>query len=56
VIVRLRNPRQLAVASYGALQEHPRIGSFRDFLQGWYLSYFAPDAARRCPWLARNGI
>lgn len=49
VIVKLRNPRQLAVASYGALQEHPRIGSFRDFLQGWYLSYFAPDAARGLP-------
>ena len=49
VAVKLRNPRQLAVASYGALQEHPRIGNFRDFLQGWYLSYFAPDAARGLP-------
>jgi predicted ATPase len=49
ISVRLRNPRELAVSTYGALQEHPRIGAFRDFLQGWYLSYFAPDAARGLP-------
>lgn len=49
VAVHLRNPRQLAIGTYGALQEHPRIAAFRDFLQGWYISYFAPDAARSLP-------
>ncbi len=29
--------------------EHPRIKRFRDFLKGWYLSYFYPDAARSLP-------
>ena len=31
------------------LREHPRIKRFRDFLRGWYLSYFHPDAARGLP-------
>jgi predicted ATPase len=31
------------------LKEHPRIKRFRDFLKGWYLSYFYPDAARSLP-------
>jgi predicted ATPase len=31
------------------LKEHPRIKRFRDFLKGWYLSYFYPDAARGLP-------
>lgn len=26
-----------------------RIKRFRDFLKGWYLSYFYPDAARSLP-------
>ncbi|MGE3916643.1 MAG: AAA family ATPase, partial [Hyphomicrobiaceae bacterium] len=29
--------------------EHPRIERFRNFLKGWYLSYFYPDAARGIP-------
>ncbi len=49
VEVRMRDPRQLALATYGALQEHPRIGLFRDFIRDWFLSYFAPDAARSLP-------
>lgn len=54
VDVRMRNPRQLAVATYGALQEHPRIGLFRDFIQNWYLSCFTPDAGAVCPSLVRK--
>ena len=31
------------------LKQHPRISSFRQFVEGWYLSYFTPDAARSLP-------
>jgi len=47
--VNLTDPRQLGIATLGTLQEHPRIKLFRDFLKGWYLSYFYPDAARSLP-------
>jgi predicted ATPase len=48
-IVELTDPRQLGIATLGTLKEHPRIRRFRDFLKGWYLSYFYPDAARSLP-------
>jgi hypothetical protein len=41
--------RQLGIATLGTLRDHPRITRFRDFLKGWYLSYFTPDAARGLP-------
>lgn len=44
--VELTDLRQLGIATLGTLKEHPRIKLFRDFLKGWYLSYFHPDAAR----------
>jgi predicted ATPase len=47
--VELTDIRQLGVATLGTLKEHPRIKRFRDFLKGWYLSYFYPDAARGLP-------
>jgi predicted ATPase len=47
--VELTDPRQLGIATLGTLVEHPRIKRFRDFLKGWYLSYFYPDAARGLP-------
>ncbi len=47
--VELTDPRQLGIATMGTLKEHPRIKRFRDFLKGWYLSYFYPDAARGIP-------
>ncbi|MBK7536922.1 MAG: AAA family ATPase [Myxococcales bacterium] len=47
--VELTDPRQLGIATLGTLKEHPRIKRFRDFLKGWYLSYFYPDAARSKP-------
>ena len=47
--VELTDPRQLGIATLGTLKEHPRIKRFRDFLKGWYLSYFYPDAARGLP-------
>ena len=48
-VVELTDPRQLGIAMLGTLKEHPRIKRFRDFLKGWYLSYFYPDAARSLP-------
>lgn len=45
----LNDPRKLAIAVLGALKDHPRIETFRNFLKGWYLSYFHPDAAREKP-------
>lgn len=47
--VELTDLRQLGIATLGTLREHPRIKRFRDFLKGWYLSYFYPDAARSLP-------
>ncbi len=47
--VELTDRRQLGIATLGTLMEHPRIKRFRDFLKGWYLSYFHPDAARGLP-------
>ncbi len=48
-VVKLTDLRQLGIATLGTLREHPRIKRFRDFLKGWYLSYFYPDAARGLP-------
>ena len=47
--VHLTDTRQLGIATLGTLRDHPRITKFRDFLKGWYLSYFQPDAARGLP-------
>lgn len=47
--VELTDLRRLGIATLGTLREHPRIQRFRDFLKGWYLSYFYPDAARSLP-------
>lgn len=47
--VELTDTRQLGIGTLGTLKEHPRIKRFRDFLKGWYLSYFHPDAARSLP-------
>ncbi len=45
----LTDLQHLGIATLGTLKEHPRIQRFRDFLKGWYLSYFYPDAARSLP-------
>ena len=47
--VQLQDNRRLGIATLGALKQHPRIAAFREFLEGWYLSYFTPDAARGLP-------
>ncbi len=48
-IVELQDSRWLGIATLGRLKQHPRIVSFREFVEGWYLSYFTPDAARGLP-------
>ena len=47
--IQLQDNRRLGIATLGALKQHPRIAAFREFLEGWYLSYFTPDAARGLP-------
>lgn len=44
--IELEDHRKLGIATIGALKQHPRISAFRRFIEGWYLSYFTPDAAR----------
>ncbi len=48
-IVELDDRRRLGIATLGALKQHPRVSAFRRFIEGWYLSYFTPDAARSLP-------
>ena len=47
--VQLQDNRRLGISTLGALKQHPRISTFREFIEGWYLSYFTPDAARSLP-------
>ena len=47
--IELEDRRRLGIATLGALKQHPRISAFRRFIEGWYLSYFTPDAARGLP-------
>ena len=47
--IELEDSRKLGIATLGALKQHPRISAFRRFIEGWYLSYFTPDAARSLP-------
>ena len=47
--VEIQDKRKLSIATLGTLKQHPRIASFRQFIEGWYLSYFTPDAARGLP-------
>lgn len=47
--VELDDSRKLGISTLGSLKRHPRISAFRRFIEGWHLSYFTPDAARRLP-------
>lgn len=47
--VQLSDNRRLGIATLGSLKQHERIIKFRNFIEGWYLSYFTPDAARSMP-------
>ena len=45
----LDDKRETRTAALGSLKQHPRISAFRRFIEGWYISYFNPDAARSLP-------
>jgi predicted ATPase len=47
--VELDDKRKLGIATLGSLKQHPRISAFRQFIEGWYLSYFTPNSARSLP-------
>ena len=47
VPVKMKDRQILGIASLGALANHERVAVFKDFLTGWYLSYFVPDLARK---------
>ena len=48
-VVELADKRKLGIATLGSLKQHPRISAFRQFIEGWYLSYFTPNSARSLP-------
>jgi predicted ATPase len=47
--IRISDRQVLGIATLGTLADHPRIAAFREFLSGWYLSYFVPQLARTQP-------
>lgn len=47
--IELDDKSKLGIATIGSLKQHPRISAFRRFIEGWYLSYFSPNAARELP-------
>lgn len=49
VDVSLDDQTRLGITTLGNLKEHPRIVALRAYLEGWYLSYFIPNAARSLP-------
>ncbi len=49
VDVKLEDSQRLGITTLGNLAQHERIVAFREFLEGWYLSYFVPEQARNLP-------
>jgi predicted ATPase len=47
--VSLSDPNKLGITTLGNIKDHPRIVRLRQYIEGWYLSYFVPDAARELP-------
>ena len=47
VPVRMKDRQVLGIATLGTLANHERVAAFREFLTGWYLSYFVPELARK---------
>jgi predicted ATPase len=44
------DPHKLGIVTLAEhIKENPRIKTFKNFIQSWYLSYFTPDAARQIP-------
>lgn len=57
----LSSPDLIAVNALGQFAEHPRVAALRQFITGWYVSYFSVDNTRGQPeagpqeHLSRNG-
>lgn len=47
--VKLADNRRLALATLGNLTDYPDLVALKEYLDGWYLSRFTPDAARGLP-------
>lgn len=45
----LKSPDLIAVNALGQFAEHPRVVALRDFITGWYVSYFSVDETRGQP-------
>ncbi|HEX4999721.1 MAG TPA: AAA family ATPase [Terriglobia bacterium] len=45
----LKSPDLIAVNALGQFAEHPRVAALRDFITGWYVSYFSVDETRGQP-------
>jgi len=45
----LKSPDLIAVNALGQLADHPRVAALRDFITGWYVSYFSVDETRGQP-------
>ncbi len=45
----LKSPDLIAVNALGQFAEHPRVAALRDFITGWYVSYFSVDSTRGQP-------
>lgn len=45
--VKMKDRQVLGIATLGTLANHERVAAFREFLTGWYLSYFVPELARK---------
>jgi predicted ATPase len=49
VEIPLSAPDLIAVNALGQFAEHPRVAALRDFITGWYVSYFSVDETRGQP-------
>lgn len=49
VEVPLKSPDLIAVNALGQFAGHPRVAALRDFITGWYVSYFSVDSTRGEP-------
>lgn len=45
----LKSPDLIAVNALGQFAEHPRVAALREFVTGWYVSYFSVDDTRSQP-------
>ncbi len=45
----LKSPDLIAVNALGQFADHPRVAALRDFITGWYVSYFSVDSTRGQP-------